>query len=50
MGWEVSEENVLANSIVTMNLSDVTVKATWMVSDEAVAKIGNEYYTSLNQV
>lgn len=49
MGWEVSEENVLANSIVTMNLSDVTVKATWMVSDEAVAKIGNEYYTSLNQ-
>lgn len=49
MGWEVSEDNVLLDSIITMNLSDVTVKATWMVSEDAVAKIGNEYYTSLNQ-
>ncbi len=49
MGWEISEENVLVGSVVTMNLSDVTVKATWMVSEDAVAKIGNEYYTSLNE-
>lgn len=49
MGWEVSEDNVLVGSVITMNLSDVTVKATWMVSEDAVAKIGNEYYTSLNQ-
>ena len=49
IGWEVSEENVLKDSVITMNLSDVNVKAIWEVSDSAVAKIGEEYFTSLQE-
>ena len=45
--WEVSEEGVLENNIIRMNLSDVTLTAVWRVKDEAVAKIGDEYYISI---
>ena len=45
--WEASEAGILDGNTVTMNLSDATVTAVWTVNDDAVAKIGDEYYVSI---
>ena len=54
IGWDVSDPNAISGSgteqdpyVITVGLADLNVKALWAVSDDAVAHIGNEYYTSV---
>ena len=54
--WEVSDPTVLSGTgttddpfVITVGLSDIVVKAKWRISDDAVAHIGNDYYTSIGQ-
>ena len=49
IGWEISEENVYdeTTNTITVSMSDITVKALWEVSENAKAKINEEYYLSL---
>ena len=51
IGWDISDENVYnpETNLITMDVSDITVKAKWEVNDTAVAKIGEEYYLSLQE-
>ena len=46
-GWEVDVEGVLEGRTLTVGTSDITLTAKWSVSDDAVAKIGYDYYTSV---
>ena len=52
-GWEANDASVLSQDDegykVTMGVSDVTVTAKWNVSEDAVAKIGNDYFFSLEE-
>ncbi|MBO5530694.1 MAG: hypothetical protein J5970_04775 [Bacilli bacterium] len=54
IGWDVSDPTAISGSgteqdpyVITIGLADITVTALWEVTDEAVAHIGNEYYTSV---
>ena len=47
-GWESTDPDALDNNLVTMNLRDVKVTAIWNYSNSVVARIDNEYYTSLS--
>ena len=47
--WEASENGVLEGNTIRMNLSDVTLTAVWTVNDDAVARIGEEYYKSVSE-
>ena len=49
LGWEVSDPTVLSDDTITMNLSDVVVTAKWQIREDAVARIGEDYYTSLQE-
>ena len=48
--WEVSEENVYENDMVTINGKHVTLTAIWEVSvADAVARIDDVYYSSIQK-
>ena len=47
IGWEVNVEGVLEGQHITVGVNDIELKALWEVSDSAVARIGTEYYESL---
>ncbi|MCR4581915.1 MAG: InlB B-repeat-containing protein [Bacilli bacterium] len=49
MGWEVSEEVIDENNLITMGLKDVDVKAIWQVSENAVARIGDDYFFTVEE-
>ena len=49
IGWEVNDDVLDENNLITMDVKDVYVTAKWEVSSEAVAKIGNEYYFTLEE-
>ena len=48
-GWEISDESAYNSETneITMNMKDITIKAKWKVSPNAVARIGDNYYDSL---
>ena len=51
IGWELSDDanfDTTTNTI-TVDISDVTAKALWEVSSNAVAKVEDEYYLSLQE-
>ena len=47
VGWEVSVDGVLDGNIITVKDSDITVTAKWNLSEEAVARINDKYYASI---
>ena len=54
IGWEISDPSVLSGTgteqdpyVITLELSDITLKAKWSINDDVVAQIGNEYYTTV---
>lgn len=50
VGWEITENNnvyLLTGNTITMDYYDIDVKLLWEVSSSAVAHIGDDYYTSL---
>ena len=51
VGWEVSDDATFdsTTNTITVDISDVSVKAIWEVSNDAVARIGEEYYLSLQE-
>ena len=46
-GWEISDDDVYSNGTITMDISDINIKAKWKVKDTTVAQIGTEYYDTL---
>ena len=48
-GWEATDEVIDDEMLVTMGLKDVVVTAKWQVREDVVAKIGNEYYFTLEE-
>ena len=48
-GWEASDPSVLDNNVVTMDVSDVKVTATWKISEDAVAHINDNYFLSIEE-
>ncbi len=49
LGWDISVPEAYDNGVITIDLQDVTVRAKWEVSEDAVASIGEDYFTSLQQ-
>ena len=47
VGWEASVNGVLDGNIITVKDSDITVTAKWNLSEEAVARINDKYYASI---
>ena len=47
VGWEASVDGVLDGNIITVKDSDITVTAKWNLSEEAVARINDKYYASI---
>jgi len=49
VGWELNEDALFdtTTNTITVDISDVTAKALWEVSENAVAKINDDYYLSL---
>jgi len=50
-GWELSDDSNYdeATNTITVDISDITAKAIWQISEDAVAKINDEYYLSLQE-
>ena len=50
-GWELSDDTNYdsTTSTITVDISDITAKAIWQISDAAIAKVGDEYYLSLQE-
>ncbi|MBR4694212.1 MAG: hypothetical protein IKP07_05310, partial [Bacilli bacterium] len=48
IGWEANIEGVLDENQVTVGVNDIELIAKWEVSEDAVAKVGTEYYTTLS--
>ena len=48
-GWEFDDDSVYnpETGKITVNISDVYVKAKWKVKDTTVAKVGDDYYLTL---
>ena len=52
--WEINDLDAISGSgteqdpyVITIGLNDINIKAKWEVREDTVAKIGNEYYTTL---
>ena len=48
-GWEIEEGTVITGNIITVGKKNITLKAKWNVSKDAVARINDNYYTSLEK-
>ncbi|MBR6073021.1 MAG: InlB B-repeat-containing protein [Bacilli bacterium] len=52
-GWEVSDPTVLSEiengHRITIGLKDITLKAKWVIDPNATAKIGNNYYFTIEE-
>ena len=48
-GWDISDDAIFdeTTNTITVDISDVTATAQWEVSPNAIAKIGDDYYLSL---
>ena len=49
VGWEIEEGTVITGNIITVGKKNITLKAKWNVSKDAVARINDNYYTSLEK-
>ena len=48
-GWDIEEGTVITGNIITVGKKNITLKAKWNVSKDAVARINDNYYTSLEK-